>query len=137
MGWEDAHLHAFKINRVNYGVPDPDFPGDIRNERNIRLDSVAKAGETFIYEYDFGDGWLHEIQVEKESPIEFGVKYPHCLAGERACPPEDCGGPFGYQQMLDAINDPNHPEHEDFLEWIGGDFDPEYFDLEQTNEILQ
>jgi hypothetical protein len=87
-------------------------------------------------EYDFGDSWLHEILVEKILPREPDARYPRCLTGKRACPPEDCGGIWGYADFLDAIRDPNHPEHEAMLEWIGDDFDPEAFDLQTVNQEL-
>jgi hypothetical protein len=90
-----------------------------------------------VYEYDFGDGWEHEILVEKILQSEPGVRYPVCLAGKRACPPEDCGGVWGYESLLEALRDPEHPEHNDMLEWIGEDFDPEAFDLDSINQDLR
>lgn len=90
----------------------------------------------FAYEYDFGDSWQHRIEVEKVLPPEPGVRYPRCLAGKRACPPEDVGGIFGYEEFLQAIRSPKHPEHEAMLEWAGGAFDPEAFDLQGVNEQL-
>jgi len=91
----------------------------------------------FLYEYDFGDGWEHELLVEKILPAEPGVGYPRCLKGKRACPPEDVGGVWGYADFLEIMRDPNHPEHEDMLEWVGGEFDPEVFDLEEVNAELE
>ena len=90
MGWEDAHLHGFRIGRDAYGEPDPEFPSDIKNERNVRLDKIASAGSSFIYDYDFGDSWEHELKIEKVLPAEPGAHYPVCLDGQRTCPPEDC-----------------------------------------------
>jgi hypothetical protein len=137
MGWTDSHLHAFRAGRDTYGVPDPDFPDDdTTNERNVRLDRLAGEGEKLVYEYDFGDGWEHELRVEKVLPAEKGKRYPVCLAGRRACPPEDCGGPPGYEHLLGVLRDPKHEEHEEMREWIGGDFDPEAFDLDAVNEAL-
>lgn len=136
MGWGDSHLHAFRIGKTVYGIPDPDFPDDMQNERNVRLDSVAAQGDTIIYEYDFGDGWLHELRIEKTLPSDPSVHYPRCTAGERACPPEDCGGPPGYEHLLEVLRDPKHEAHEEMREWIGGDFDPEAFDLETANREL-
>lgn len=136
MGWTDIHLHAFRIGNECYGVPDPDFPSDTKNERNIRLDSVAQQGDRFFYDYDFGDGWEHEIKVEKILPAETAVHYPRCVDGKRACPPEDCGGPPGYEYLLEALADPEHEEHDSMIEWIGGEFDPEVFDVEKVNQAL-
>jgi hypothetical protein len=90
-----------------------------------------------LYEYDFGDSWEHELLVEKRLPLDEGKRYPVCLTGKRACPPEDCGGVWGYVSFLAAIHDPKHPEHEEMLEWIGGEFDPEVFDLDEINVALQ
>lgn len=137
MGWTDSHLHGFRKGRESYGVPDPDFPGDFKNERNVRLDSLAGEGETLIYEYDFGDGWEHDLKVEKIVPAAPGVHYPRCTAGKRACPPEDCGGPWGYAELLQAIKDPKHEEHEELLEWVGEEFDPGYFDIDEINAAYE
>ncbi len=94
MGWEDAHLHAFRNGGTECGEPDPQFPGGMRTERNDPLGQVASVGDTFWYEYDFGDGWLHAIRVEQTLPGD--TPHPRCVGGERAAPPEDCGGPPGY-----------------------------------------
>lgn len=136
MGWWDEHLHAFEAGGVAYGEPDPDFPSDLRQERNVRLDKIAQEGETFRYEYDFGDSWVHEIKVEQVLDPEPGVRYPRCLAGKRACPPEDCGGVPGYERMLEIVGNPKDEEHEEMVEWLGEEFDPEVFDLEAVNEEL-
>lgn len=137
MGWTDAHLHAYRVGEARYGVPDPDFPDDETvNERNVRLDQIAGEGDKLIYEYDFGDGWEHELKIEKVFPAESAVHYPRCTGGSRACPPEDCGGPPGYEHLLEALRDPKHEDHEEMREWIGGDFDPEAFDLGEVNQGL-
>lgn len=141
MGWENAHLHQFTIDGIDYGQPVPDpIPGldsDIRNEKTFTLAQVV-TGEKFkfLYVYDFGDDWEHEILVEKVLPLDPKVSYPVCLKGKRACPPEDCGGPWGYADFLAAIQDPSRPEHEEMLEWIDGGFDPEAFDLDESNQWL-
>lgn len=137
MGWYDAHLHAFRVGRTSYGVPDPDFPSDMENERHVRLGDIAAEGDKLIYEYDFGDGWEHEIKVEKAFAPESGVRYPRCIQGKRACPPEDCGGPWGYEHLLEVLANPEHPEHAETREWLRADFDPEAFDLEDVNEGLR
>jgi len=133
MGWYDSHLHGFRVGRVNYGVPNPEFPDDMENERNVRLDRIAGEGDTLVYDYDFGDGWEHDLKIEKVSPPEPGARYPRCLAGKRACPPEDCGGPWGYQNLIEALANPKHEEHAELREWIGEHFDPEEFDLDEIN----
>lgn len=137
MGWSNYHLHQFVIGDVYYGVPESDYDFDMKNEVRVKLSSVVnRENDSFIYEYDFGDSWVHQIVVEKILSPEAEVHYPVCVTGKRACPPEDCGGIWGYDDFLEAIQDPNHPEHEDMLEWIGGEFDPEAFDLDVINDEL-
>lgn len=138
VGWWDYHLHQFIIGGQYYGEPHPDYDGwvDMRDERRIKLKQIP-PGEKFIYEYDFGDGWEHEVLVEKALLSEPGQAYPVCIKGKRACPPEDVGGIWGYADFLEAIGDPTHEEHEEYLEWVGGEFDPEAFDLEEINEALK
>jgi hypothetical protein len=138
MGWWNAHLHQFIIGNTYYGEPHPDYGFEMRDERKVKLNQIAPREKSkFIYEYDFGDSWEHELLVEKILPPEEGVFYPRCIKGKRACPPEDIGGVWGYDDFLETIKDPNHPEHEDMLEWIGGEFDPEEFDLDEVNEALK
>lgn len=136
MGWTDSHLHSYRIGGATYGTPNPDSPNDTQSERNVRLDQIAAEGDTVIYEYDFGDGWEHTLQVEKIVPADPTAHYPRCTAGSRACPPEDCGGPPGYEHLLQALRDPKHEDHEGMREWIGGEFDPEVFDLGRVNQDL-
>ena len=90
-----------------------------------------------IYEYDFGDGWEHEVVLEKVLARDSTAKYPRCLGGARACPPEDCGGPGGYINFLGAISDPEHEEHDEYLDWIGGEFDPDKFDPAEFETDLE
>lgn len=135
MGWEDCHLHMFITNNTDYGVPHPDSQ-HIKNERHIRLDRIAGVGDTLKYEYDFGDGWLHGIKVEKSLAPDDHKHYPLCLAGKRACPPEDCGGPPGYQRLLKILRNPKHRDYEDILEWTGEHFDPNAFDSVEINRYL-
>lgn len=139
MGWQNSHLHQFMVGGTPYGEPDPALQElELENERKARLDQVAPSvGSRFIYEYDFGDSWQHEILVEQIAPAEPGVRYPVCLAGERACPPEDCGGIWGYSDLLEAVRDPDHPEHDEMIEWLEGDFDPEAFDRDAVNQALK
>ena len=138
MGWTDSHLHQFIVGQTYYGEPHPEYGTEMRDEGRVKLSQiVAGAGFRFRYEYDFGDSWLHTLTVEKILPPEPGRQYPVCIEGKLACPPEDVGGMWGYYHFLEAIRDPEHPEHEDYLEWIGDDFDPEELDLDETNRILR
>ena len=135
MGWYDYHLHEFRIHGICYAVPHAEANPNDRNERRVPLNTVIhNVGERFDYTYDFGDSWEHSILVEKIEPPQPDIRYPVCLGGKRACPPEDCGS---YENFLAALNDPNHEEHEEFVEWIGGSFDPEEFDIEKVNKSLK
>ncbi|MBL8776863.1 MAG: plasmid pRiA4b ORF-3 family protein [Acidimicrobiales bacterium] len=135
-GWWNYHLHEFEVGDDRYGVPDEDYnpeydfgPPTI-DEGLVRLDSVAGEGSKFDYAYDFGDDWRHRIVVEKVLPADGGapVTVPACVDGRRACPPEDCGGPWGYEELLAILADPSHPEHTERLEWLGRPFDPDAFE---------
>ena len=114
-------------------------PGGDEDEDGIRLSQVftGKKKARIVYEYDFGDSWQHEIVLEKTLEPEPKVKYPRCVEGARACPPEDCGGIWGYADFLEAISDPKHPDHRDMKEWIGGKFDPEKFSVDAVNKELR
>ena len=141
MGWTNSHLHSFRIRGVEYGVPMPELGFDemgLRDEQPVKLSKVI-SGEKFkfSYLYDFGDSWDHDILVEKVLEADPETDYPICIKGKRACPPEDCGGVWGYGNFLDVIQDPDHPEHEEMLEWIGGFFDPEDAALDEANEQLK
>lgn len=135
MGWQNAHLHEFRVNEVSYGEPSPGFDLAVNDDRQFRLSRVApQPGVSFTYVYDFGDGWEHDVVVERVLPPEPLVRYPRCLAGLGACPPEDVGGPWGYDEFLAAIGDPEHERHGELLEWAGGPFDPDRFDARTTDE---
>jgi len=137
MGWENDHLHEFIINKVRYGDDEFDFGPEVISDRETLLqDVITRARKKFRYVYDFGDGWQHEILVEKITVPEAGQRYPYCLDGARACPPEDCGGIWGYEDLLAIINDPDHPDYKERLEWLGDNFDPEAFDLAAVNKEL-
>lgn len=137
MGWTNSHLHAFRTGGVAYGTPNPDSPDDeTMNERNVRLDQVATQDDKLIYEYDFGDGWEHELIIEQAFPAEPAVRYPRCTEGRRACSPEDCGGPPGYEHLLEVLRDPRHKEHNEMREWVPEGFDSETFDLDAVNRAL-
>lgn len=138
MGWMDSHLYEFTAGRMNFGDPDEDTPWDLRSARTAKLASILPTkGSKLLYMYDFGDGWEHDIVVEAILPRTEGVRYPACVAGKRACPPEDCGGPYGYIELLEALGDPEHPEHDEKVDWIGDDLDPEAFDLDEINVLLK
>ena len=140
-GWENCHLHQFEIDGVRYSQPAPDggdFGTDFEDETDVLLIKLLPKSAKrirWVYEYDFGDGWRHEILFEGFPPIDPKTKAPLCLEGGRACPPEDCGGPPGYEDYLAAVADPQHEQHEELLEWRGP-FDPEAFDAKKvTREI--
>jgi hypothetical protein len=140
MGWTDSHLHMFEVGNAQYSDPDFEWEDDnMKDAWKVRLRDVAvRAGDSFVYVYDMGDGWRHEVIVEEMTPFVAGfLGFPVCLKGARACPPEDCGGIGGYENFLGAIHDPQHEEHEDMLSWIGGSFDPEAFDLQAVNKALK
>ncbi|MCL5275037.1 MAG: plasmid pRiA4b ORF-3 family protein [Chloroflexi bacterium] len=150
MGWKYAHLHQFivnahdRTNTVFYGAIDSDMGFNqfddlnMRNESKARLNEILTAPKSrIIYEYDFGDSWEHDIVLEKLLPPEPGVKYPRCIAGKRNGPPEDVGGIWGYAHLLDAITHPASSDDRELIEWVGGDFDPEAFDLEAINARLR
>ena len=138
MGWTDSHLHQFEKDGTNWGVAEWDDTGDLEltSEDRVPLGEVLKfAGDKLIYSYDFGDGWRHEVVLEKITPSEALIK-PVCLAGERRCPPEDVGGPRGYQQFLEAVFDPKHQEFEHYRQWAGRPIHAEEFDLQAVNRVL-
>ena len=140
MGWTDSHLHEFIIDGVSYGDSsiDIDMGDDVEDEKRFKLHKVAPREKSkFHYLYDFGDSWEHEILVEKILPLEKGTHYPVCITGKRACPPEDCGGTTGYEELLKILKDQSHPEHEERVEWLPGDFDSEEFDIETVNGRLR
>ena len=139
MGWQDYHLHAFTFHGEHY-YPDRETAQELDGSAigRLRLNQLIQREKLrFRYEYDFGDGWEHDILIEKIQPPEPGQIYPRCLAGKRACPPEDVGGPWGYEDFLQAIADPEDDEHESWLEWVGGAFDPEAFDVAEVDAALR
>ena len=137
MGWEDSHRHRFQVRGDYYATPDPTPLEDTLDAGSKMLaDFSFLPNEKFAYTYDFGDGWLHQITVEMQQPMTEPLTSPRCLAGERACPPEDSGGVWGYEDLLERFGDPDDPEYEELLDWLGGDFDSEKFDLQQINQRL-
>lgn len=133
MGWEDYHLHAFRVGDVGYAAPSLEDELGYRDETEVRLADLATTAKRFEYEYDFGDGWEHELVVEaREVAADDGV-YPACTGGEGACPPEDCGGSYGFAEFKELLAGPPSAEREEMLEWAGGDYDPARFDLAAAN----
>jgi len=131
MGWDDGHPHEFVVDGVSYGEE------MVMDDGRVKLGKLIKEEKVkFLYLYDFGDNWEHVVTVEKILPREAGASYPRCLAGKRACPPDDCGGVWGYAHFLEAIADKKHPDHKDMLEWCDGVFDPERFDVDEVNAML-
>jgi hypothetical protein len=140
MGWRNAHLHQFVVLDKRYSEPDfeigeYDEEGDepVGDTSRFKISDIAKKVETFEYQYDFGDGWCHELQIEKILEEDDRVSYPICIGGEQACPPEDCGGLGGYYNFLSELSNPNDPEHDSSLRWVGGYFDPKAFDPNHIN----
>jgi hypothetical protein len=138
MGWTNSHLHEFEIEGRRYGLPDPDWDDhDVTDEATSKLFRVVKQGDRFGYLYDFGDSWAHRLTVEKITSPEPGVRYPRCVSGQGACPPEDVGGPWGYEEFQAVLADPSHPEHDERLEWAGVLVDPNRLDLDEADQALQ
>jgi hypothetical protein len=141
MGWEDGHMHEFRIGSRHFGRPDPEDRlmgmASVENECTAPLFSVlGRLGAKAIYTYDMGDSWEHGIVLEKRLPSDPNTTYPVCTDGQLACPPEDCGGIPGFYDLVEAISDPNHERHEEMLDWIGDDFDPQAFSVDKINRLL-
>ena len=135
MGWQDCHLHAFDIAGRQYG--DRHAVVDVADENRLTLNSLVKSGVArFAYTYDFGDNWEHTIVIESRAPPLEPASYPTCVAGKRHCPPEDCGGPWGYEHLLAVLADPAHPERAEQSEWLGEELDPDEFAIDSANATL-
>ena len=136
MGWRNGHLHLFEIGGNQFG--DPKVLEEVKSETRFRLSRLLQDGiNKFTYTYDLGDDWRHGIQVEGIEPAAAGTLYPVCVNGKRACPPEDCGGVWGYQELLEILATPDHPERADRLEWLGRELGPEGFSIENANKALR
>jgi hypothetical protein len=144
-GWQDYHLFAFELADCLVDIPDPTFEGMNRlpekNAKRVKIDEYIIAGTSFIYQYDFGDNWEHEVIIEKITEAEEGIHYPVYIDGARHRPPEDVGGTWGYETFLEAITDKDHEEYNEMLVWAekdtgGRKFDPEYFYLNEVNRAL-
>jgi len=153
MGWTGTHLYVFRTKNRLIEIPDPDGMDDgtgfgfgltvmpkREDSAKVRLNEVAKPGEKITYEYDLGDGWEHAIMVEKAIKADdMTARKAECLKGKRACPPEDCGGPWGYQRLLELLDTPEQEldvDDRETLEWIGGEWDAEAFELDDINNAL-
>ena len=151
MGWSNSHLHEFEIAGLRYGMTDSEWDVDpeLINEERKKLLKVLGDQKQFDYLYDFGDSWLHRITLEKRLPVIEKItldniipaiepqRYAMCVDGENACPPEDVGGVPGYYNFLDVVSNPDHEEYEEMIEWCGGLFNPEFFDIDVTNTKLK
>ncbi len=142
MGWYNCHLHEFVINNQHYGMVDPDEPSwdlgpELLNEKRKKLSKVMGRAKQFRYIYDYGDSWWHKITLERMLPLTSSHPSAVCVEGEMACPPEDVGGLGGYFEFLEAMNDPEHEDHESVMQWWDEAFDPSHFDIIQTNERLK
>lgn len=134
MGWENCHLHMFTIRGVDYeDHQSVDECLDSQDENSHKLYKLASNKDTFIYTYDYGNSWEHTIKVESIHSSMI-LNRPVCLDGAKACPPEDCGGPFGYLEILGIITDANHPEHRSMLTWVGKGYNPKHFNLHKVNQ---
>ncbi|MEM9887591.1 MAG: plasmid pRiA4b ORF-3 family protein [Bacteroidota bacterium] len=141
MGWHNAHLHQFMVGNTYLGIPSEDDFIEVMDSRKIKLSQIFRVPKSAVlYEYDFGDGWRHKVTLEAVSTSVKGVNYPRLTKGKSACPPEDCGGPWGYMELREKLNNPKHPEYEELREWMMMEeeevFDPTQFDLEEHQEDM-
>lgn len=128
MGWQDYHPWEFEADERRYGLPDPEWPDDtLAAAKNTKLKTLIDRGIQHLdYTYDMGDNWHHSIAIEAVEPGQPDTKYPRYIDGERRCPPEDCGGTPGFENFLDAITDPKHPDHAELIERYDGCYDGAY-----------
>jgi hypothetical protein len=137
MGWSNSHLHAFTVGDIRYGMNADEFPEGEIDEKTVTVFQALREQRRFTFEYDFGDSWEHDVVIEDLTWSGVGLKSAVCIDGANACPPDDVGGTWGYGEFLDAIANSTHEDHERFLSWAGGSFDPAEFDLGQVNAVLQ
>ena len=137
MGWQNLHTYRFIIEGVAYGQPETDDWPAVQSAEQTRLEQIiSEQGQKFIYVYDFESDWQHVLKVEQILQLEAEDFYPRCLTGQRACPPEDCGGIFSYSDLLHILADPTHEDYSAAIDWLGREFNPEAFDPEATNIAL-
>lgn len=134
-GWQMSHLYEFQIGKTRYSTPDEDdyFPTE---DVDIEIQDAIGSENHFFYNYDFGDGWRHKVSVEAVVEPNDIFQYPICIDGANACPPEDCGGAPGFSNLKEAISNPDHPEHDEILRWLGGYYNPNSFDANRINRDL-
>lgn len=140
MGWMNEHLHQFTAHGASYGPRFNDLSGELEyeDEARYRLSQLLnQEKDSLKYEYDFGDSWEHKITLEKILPHDSTVQVPVCIKGKRNGPPEDCGGVWGYDHLVEILSNPGHPEYQHMSEWLGSEFDPEHFDLDEINAALR
>ncbi|MFO8059851.1 MAG: plasmid pRiA4b ORF-3 family protein [Bacillota bacterium] len=136
MGWQNSHLHLFEVAGRTFASIEEDIGVETEDPDDVSLrDLPLEPEETMLYEYDFGDDWRHRVQVMATE--EGKIRFPRCTGGARACPPEDCGGIWGYRELLEALSDPEHPEHSRMMLWTGGNYDPDHFDPDEVNRQLK
>jgi len=137
-GWDGGDFHEFVFGHDHYGATEPgrEFPDDLMPEEDVTLARALGRRKSFEYLYDFGDSWWHKVKVEKIVTTDAPIEFAQCIAGENACPPEDVGGAGGYEEFLQALADPDHPDHAGLKEWIGRPFDPRAFDVDEINARL-
>ncbi|MEC5293611.1 plasmid pRiA4b ORF-3 family protein [Aurantimonas sp. C2-6-R+9] len=140
IGWTDSHLWEFRVDDTGFGIPDPDlgFGGGALDARKATLQDVIEdlGVRSFEYLYDFGDGWEHSIRIEAITPATEGLHYPRLIEASGRCPPEDVGGPWGYDEFREALADPNHDRHDEMVEWWGESFDPNDIDDAEISKAL-
>jgi len=138
MPFEDYHLFDFRVRERRYAIPAPEFDGpEARDAKSTKLGLILERGATeFLYTYDFGDNWQHTVTVEEVTQVDPAVAYPRFVAGQRRAPPEDVGGTWGFEEFVEAMTKPRHPEKKAMLEWYGGPFDPEALDLEAIETAM-
>lgn len=137
MVWTNSHLHQFRIDDVIYCEPHEENMIDYEDYTRVKLNKLIKfKGEKFYYDYDFGDGWEYEIKLEKVTTSDVPLIWPMCVDGARRCPPEDCGGTYGYEEILKIIKKPEHERYEEYMTWLPDGFDSEEFSVEDTDKFL-
>ncbi|MEL6865924.1 MAG: plasmid pRiA4b ORF-3 family protein [Bacteroidota bacterium] len=137
MGWRNCHLHHFIVDNEFYN-PQSEWDDFGNDYTGLKIsDLLVAEGQKLRYEYDFGDSWLHQIKLEKIIEKQKSTAYPRCIKGKRACPPEDCGGIWGYMELEDIMKNKKHKQYKDMLEWLGGPLEPEKFDLDEINQRLR
>lgn len=136
MGWTNSHLHEFVAGRRRFAPAEFEVERAVDSRRFKLTDILNLERPMITYEYDFGDGWMHTIKLEKINLLDKKLSNPVCISGARCCPPEDVGGISGYQQMLEVLKDPDNDEYESYKEWLGYIYDPEYLNPEDITKSL-